>query len=215
MRGLTGDSSRGNLHGIYCRPVCRVRTPRRENCQFFALAAQAEQRVSACLRCRPNWHRRSAPQRRRCGPWSRQDAAQILAHQAAQWLDEPTWWNGNADGAMPLHGRWRSAWRERTPPAPHFEAHWGVSPLQYLQTRRLLMAKRLLTDTALPVAQVAHLSGFASVRRFNARLCRALPGCSRASYGCSVRNQRSAAATAGAHHDQGRLTGRRMTWRRC
>jgi AraC family transcriptional regulator of adaptative response / DNA-3-methyladenine glycosylase II len=49
-----------------------------------------------------------------------------------------------------------------------FETHWGVSPLQYLQTRRLLMAKRLLTDTQLPVAQVAMLSGFASVRRFNA-----------------------------------------------
>jgi AraC family transcriptional regulator of adaptative response / DNA-3-methyladenine glycosylase II len=49
-----------------------------------------------------------------------------------------------------------------------FETHWGVSPLQYLQTRRLLMAKRLLTDTTLPVAQIASLSGFASVRRFNA-----------------------------------------------
>lgn len=29
--------------GIYCRPVCRVRVPRRENCRFFTLAAQAEQ----------------------------------------------------------------------------------------------------------------------------------------------------------------------------
>ena len=28
--------------GIYCRPVCRVRTPQRANCRFFALAAQAE-----------------------------------------------------------------------------------------------------------------------------------------------------------------------------
>ena len=49
-----------------------------------------------------------------------------------------------------------------------FESHWGVSPLQYLQTRRLLMAKRLLTDTQLPVTQVAAQSGFSSVRRFNA-----------------------------------------------
>ncbi|OYU45264.1 MAG: adenosine deaminase, partial [Burkholderiales bacterium PBB4] len=46
-------------------------------------------------------------------------------------------------------------------------AHWGVSPSQYWQTRRLLIAKQLLTDTPLPVAQVAGLSGFASVRRFN------------------------------------------------
>ncbi len=49
-----------------------------------------------------------------------------------------------------------------------FEARFGVSPLQYLQTRRLLAAKQLIADTALPMAQVAHASGFASVRRFNA-----------------------------------------------
>ena len=28
--------------GIYCRPVCRVRTPKRENCRFFSQPAQAE-----------------------------------------------------------------------------------------------------------------------------------------------------------------------------
>ena len=40
--------------GIYCRPVCRVRTPRRENCRFFALPAQAEGAgFRPCLRCRP------------------------------------------------------------------------------------------------------------------------------------------------------------------
>jgi AraC family transcriptional regulator of adaptative response / DNA-3-methyladenine glycosylase II len=49
-----------------------------------------------------------------------------------------------------------------------FEAQFGVSPIQYLQTRRLLTAKQLLADTTLPVTQVALASGFASVRRFNA-----------------------------------------------
>ena len=40
--------------GIYCRPVCAVRTPRQENCRFFDLAAQAEQAgFRPCLRCRP------------------------------------------------------------------------------------------------------------------------------------------------------------------
>jgi AraC family transcriptional regulator of adaptative response / DNA-3-methyladenine glycosylase II len=43
-----------------------------------------------------------------------------------------------------------------------------VSPIEYAQTQRLLLAKRLLTDTALPVTEVALASGFASVRRFNA-----------------------------------------------
>ncbi len=49
-----------------------------------------------------------------------------------------------------------------------FEAQFGVSPLQYLQTRRLLTAKQLLTDTQLAITEVALASGFASVRRFNA-----------------------------------------------
>ena len=40
--------------GIYCRPVCRVKTPRRENCRFFTHAAQAEGAgFRPCLRCRP------------------------------------------------------------------------------------------------------------------------------------------------------------------
>jgi AraC family transcriptional regulator of adaptative response / DNA-3-methyladenine glycosylase II len=43
----------------------------------------------------------------------------------------------------------------------------GVSPVELAQTHRLLMAKRLLTDTDLPVTRVAFASGFQSLRRFN------------------------------------------------
>ena len=49
-----------------------------------------------------------------------------------------------------------------------FLAEQGVTPMQYVQTRRLLLAKQLLTDTRLPVSQVALASGFRSLRRFNA-----------------------------------------------
>ena len=39
---------------IYCRPVCTVRLPRRENCRFFRSAAAAEvDGFRPCLRCRP------------------------------------------------------------------------------------------------------------------------------------------------------------------
>ena len=48
-----------------------------------------------------------------------------------------------------------------------FQEEFGVSPVEYAQTQRLLLAKRLLTDTALPVIDVAMASGFASLRRFN------------------------------------------------
>jgi AraC family transcriptional regulator of adaptative response / DNA-3-methyladenine glycosylase II len=48
-----------------------------------------------------------------------------------------------------------------------FEQEFGVTPVQYLQTRRLLLAKSLLTNTALPITRVALTAGFKSVRRFN------------------------------------------------
>jgi AraC family transcriptional regulator of adaptative response / DNA-3-methyladenine glycosylase II len=151
--------------GIYCRPVCRVRTPQQANCRLFTLAAQAESAgFRPCLRCRPEL----APAGlHRAGqlPWSSQDASAILARQAALRLDNPDNWRDQAltmaqlaekMGISPRHLR------------RIFETQWGISPLQYLQTRRLLTAKQLLTDTTLAVSQVARLSGFTSVRRFNA-----------------------------------------------
>src|ERR1700721_4222359 len=40
--------------GVYCRPSCPARRPRRENVRFFLRPEQAEQAgYRACLRCRP------------------------------------------------------------------------------------------------------------------------------------------------------------------
>jgi len=143
--------------GIYCRPVCRVRVPKRENCRFFGHAAQAEAAgFRPCLRCRPELAPHSLI-------WSTQDASHTLALQAARMLDEGT--GEAAPGMAALATRLGVSDRHLR---RIFEAHLGVSPLQYLQTRRLLTAKQLLTDTDLPVTQVALASGFASLRRFNA-----------------------------------------------
>ena len=145
--------------GIYCRPVCKVRTPRRENCRFFRHAAQAEAAgFRPCLRCRPEL----AP---RALAWSAQDAGAILARQAAQWLDALGDGGEAAPGVAALAARLGVSDRHLR---RIFEAQFGVSPLQYLQTRRLLTAKQLLADTDLPVTQIALMSGFASLRRFNA-----------------------------------------------
>src|SRR6185369_9122730 len=48
------------------------------------------------------------------------------------------------------------------------ETEFGVSPIELAQTQRLLLAKRLLTDTNLSITDVAFASGFSSLRRFNA-----------------------------------------------
>ncbi len=147
--------------GIYCRPVCAVRTPKRQNCRFFHHAAQAEHAgFRPCLRCRPELAPQGSP------AWSTQDASGILARQAARLLDEPEAWpDGEAPSVRGLAERLGVTDRHVR---RIFEAEFGVSPLQYLQTRRLLTAKQLLTDTRLPVADIALLSGFASLRRFNA-----------------------------------------------
>lgn len=145
--------------GIYCRPVCKVKTPKRENCRFFGHAAQAEHAgFRPCLRCRPELAPHSVV-------WSIQDASFILAHQAARLLDEPEVWGDAAPSVDQLAARLGVSDRHLR---RIFETQFGVSPVQYIQTRRLLTAKQLLADTNLPITQIALISGYASVRRFNA-----------------------------------------------
>jgi AraC family transcriptional regulator of adaptative response / DNA-3-methyladenine glycosylase II len=145
--------------GIYCRPICRVRMPARCNCRFFASPAQAEAAAfRPCLKCRPE----IAP-----GPglpWTVMDASRTLARQAASALDDLAA-HGEAPSVAAIAGRLGVSDRHLR---RIFFAEHGVTPLQYVQTRRLLLAKQLLTDTQMPVAQIALTSGFRSLRRFNA-----------------------------------------------
>ncbi|MGO4765766.1 AlkA N-terminal domain-containing protein [Cupriavidus sp. 2KB_3] len=138
--------------GIYCRPICAVRTPRRENCTFYDTAASAEKHgFRPCLRCRPEL----APGH------GLADISGRLAQAAATLIDE----GFMAEAGVAQLAR-RIGVTER-----HlrrlFDAQFGVSVLEYAQTQKLLLAKRLLTDTTLPVTQVALAAGFGSVRRFN------------------------------------------------
>src|SRR5687767_4471659 len=104
--------------GIYCRPVCRVRTPKRENCRFFGHAAQAEHEgFRPCLRCRPELAPRSVA-------WSIQDASYILAHQAARLLDEPEAWGDGSPSVEQLAHRLGVSDRHVR---RIFEAQFGVS----------------------------------------------------------------------------------------
>ncbi|MBO9513729.1 MAG: helix-turn-helix domain-containing protein [Variovorax sp.] len=172
--------------GVYCRPVCRVKVPRRENCRFFRHAAQAEAAgFRPCLRCRPELAPRAAS-------WSTEDASRILALQAARLIDEPDAWSDEGPGAARIAARLGVSDRHLR---RIFEAQFGVSPLQYLQTRRLLAAKQLIADTRLPMTQVALASGFSSVRRFNAAFV--------AHYGLNPSALRRAGAPAGGRDGGG------------
>ncbi len=152
---FTGVSSTG----IYCRPVCRVKLPQAKNCLFFETAAQAEsQGFRPCLRCRPEL----APARRY---WSTTDAGEVAAQYVAKQLQSAIQRGGKPPSMVHLAAQLGVSDRHLR---RMFQRHWRVSPLQYLQTQRLLQAKQWLHDSPLSVAQVAHASGFGSARRMYA-----------------------------------------------
>ena len=139
--------------GIYCRPVCRVHMPKYENCTFFRTAAEAEAAgYRPCMRCRPELAPGAA----------NVDAQKSLARRAAALLRERCS-TGESVEALAAKLGYTDRHLRRA-----FEQEFGVTPVQYLQTCRLLLAKTLLTDTHIPVSQVASAAGFGSVRRFNA-----------------------------------------------
>jgi len=139
--------------GIYCRPVCRARTPGRDRCAFYRTAAEAEgASFRACFRCRPEL----APG---LGPI---DAVSRLSAAAAQRIDTGFLNEASVDDLAAELGVTARHLRRA------MVAEIGVSPVDLAQARRLALAKQLLHDTSLALADVAFASGFASVRRFNA-----------------------------------------------
>lgn len=145
--------------GIYCRPVCRVKLPRAENCLFFETAALAESRgFRPCLRCRPEL----APARRF---WSTTDAGLVLAEFAARQMQTAIHLGTKPPSMTALAARLGVSDRHLR---RMFTRHWQVSPVQYLQTQRLLHAKQWLQDSPLSIAEIAQASGFGSTRRMYA-----------------------------------------------
>ena len=138
---------------IYCRTVCRAKTPQSKNCTFYSSAAAAEQAgFRPCLLCRPEL----APGNARI------DATGRLALAVARRMEDGTFMEQRLGAFAQTLGVSERHLRRVV------QQEFGVSPIELLQTQRLLLAKRLLTDTTLPIADVAYASGFSSLRRFNA-----------------------------------------------
>ena len=144
--------------GIYCRPVCPAPPPKPSNISYYPTAAAATAAgYRPCLRCRPEL---SPQAQQHLGEESVQRALAMIAEGAL--LEQPVQTLADAVGMSA-----RQLQRQ-------FVQQLGATPIQVHGTRRLLLAKQLLTETALPVTEVALAAGFNSLRRFNAAF---LQGC--------------------------------------
>ncbi len=144
--------------GIYCRPVCPAPPPHRRNVTYYpSAAAAAAAGYRPCLRCRPE-----------LSP----DDANLLQdhtlHRALALIGEGILQDHPASALADAMGV-SARQLQRL-----FVARLGATPAQLHATRRLLLAKQLLTETSLPVTQIALAAGFNSLRRFNSAF---LAGC--------------------------------------
>src|SRR5436305_1220650 len=138
--------------GIFCRPVCPARTPLPRNVEFFPNAATAQAAgYRPCLRCRPEV---SPDLPVSAGTSATVNRALRLIHEGA--LD-----NGSAAQLAESLGLTDRHLRRL------FLEHVGVPPVVVAETRRLLFAKKLITETRLAFSEIAFSSGYQSLRRFN------------------------------------------------
>lgn len=143
--------------GVYCRPICPSRTPHARNVDFYAHPAAAEDAgLRPCRRCRPE----AAP-----GSTGWKGGAGVV-DRALRLIDTGVLDEGDVAGlAARLHVGDRHLRRL-------FREHLGTTPDAVARTRRAHLARRLLVDTDLKVADVAFAAGFGSVRQCN-DVCRA------------------------------------------
>lgn len=136
--------------GIYCRPVCRVKTPRATSCTFYPNASAAEAAgFRPCLRCRPELAPYALQQNLAYAIWQRISAGALNSGASMQDLAQQVGLSARQLQRL-------------------MQMHFGVAPIELAQTARLLFAKKLLQETSLSMTEVAYASGFGSVRRFNA-----------------------------------------------
>ncbi len=139
--------------GIYCRPGCPARIPARRHVRFYASPAAAEAAgFRPCLRCRPETSPGSAAA----------SGTSATVARALRLIDEGDPGDVTVERLAERLGI-TSRWLRRL-----FAEQVGASPLEVARTRRVHFARRLLDETAWPLADIAAASGFASERRLRA-----------------------------------------------
>ena len=130
--------------GIYCRPSCTAPRTLQKNCSFFVTVREAKLHgYQACKHCHPD--------RLKDGL-----SLEILDHIDAGAINDKGV-HGLADSLHISERHLRRIVHDRT----------GTSPLRLNKTKRLTAAKLLITQTKLPIIDVAFSSEFSSLRQFN------------------------------------------------
>lgn len=138
--------------GIYCRPICKVPAPKSENCIFYDNPVEAEKNgFRPCLRCRPEL----APEYNEFAQGSELIEDILNYFETGNYRPKIIGEASDYFGVSTRHI------------LRLFQQHLGVSPKDFIMTKRLLNAKSLLVDTTLKIADIAEIVGFGSVSRFN------------------------------------------------
>jgi AraC family transcriptional regulator of adaptative response/methylated-DNA-[protein]-cysteine methyltransferase len=135
--------------GIYCRPSCPSKRPRRENVSFFAHPREAESAgFRECLRCRP----------KALAGNPRQKLVKAICRFIEQHLDEPVSLAtlGAEFGQSPFH-------LQRT-----FKATLGITPKQYADSCRMRGFRQKL-KAGHSVTRAMHDAGYSSTSRLYSR----------------------------------------------
>jgi AraC family transcriptional regulator, regulatory protein of adaptative response / DNA-3-methyladenine glycosylase II len=139
--------------GIYCRPVCPAPSPKPKNITYYPTAAAASaEGFRPCLRCRPELSPQAMQHR----------GSEAVLDHALSLISEGMLEESSVDD---LAKRLKLSARQLR---RIFLQGTGATPIAVHTTRRLLLAKQLLTETHLPITQIALAAGFQSLRRFNA-----------------------------------------------
>lgn len=135
--------------GVYCKPSCAARRPRRENVRFFRAPEAAERAgYRACLRCRP----RSLSGNREA------DAVRAICRYIEQHLDEPLTLTH-----LGKEFRQSPSYLQR-----RFKAALGIAPREYADSCRLRMLKRNL-QAGDSVTRAMYEAGYGSSSRLYER----------------------------------------------
>src|SRR2546429_2249075 len=135
--------------GIYCRPSCPARRPRRQNVTFYGKPEEAEKAgYRACLRCRP----------RAISGNAQMEMVKAVCRYIEQHLDEPVTLArlGEAFRQSPFH-------LQRT-----FKAVLGISPRDYADSCRMNQLKRNL-QAGHSVTRALYDAGYSSSSRLYER----------------------------------------------